>query len=296
MRLYGNGTLLNGMTERVTLEKSRGDAAATLTATLLTAVGDTYFQKESLAVGDAVRLLDDKGAERFLGAVQMLRRDGERVQLIACDRGLYLTQNQLHGVFAGSGREIVAAVARQLGLTVGEVETENTYRCLTAKTGESAFSLLRRAVGESAEIGLADGFLTVKKPSGIVYRPSQEQVLSVYGTADLRRTVNRCLVVDRRGRVVGSAQNEGEMTAYGQRQRVMAKQGSDPNGQARAALQSKAMTASLTLWGDWNCACGSALELHRPDWGVDGVYRITGVKHRWAGGIFTTEVGLEGTE
>lgn len=281
------------MTESVTLEQSHGDAAATLTATLLTAVGDTYFQKESLAVGDVVRLLDDKGTERFLGAVQMLRRDGERVKLIACDRGLYLTQNQLHGVFAGTGADIVSAVARQLGLPVGTVEAAGDYRCLTAKTGESAFSLLRRAVGEGLEIGLSDGKLTVRKPGRTVYVPSPEQVLQVYGSADLRKTVNRCLVVDRKGRVVGSAQNEGEMTAYGQRQRVVGKQGSDPNGQAKAALQSKAMTAHLTLWGDWNCACGSALELHRPDWGVDGVYRMTAVKHRWEGGIFTTEV--EGT-
>ena len=56
MKLYANGILLNAAAQSVTLEKSRGDAAATLTAVLLTAAADRYFPKESLALGDAVRL------------------------------------------------------------------------------------------------------------------------------------------------------------------------------------------------------------------------------------------------
>ena len=39
MKLYANGILLNAAAQSVTLEKSRGDAAATLTAVLLTAAG-----------------------------------------------------------------------------------------------------------------------------------------------------------------------------------------------------------------------------------------------------------------
>lgn len=52
MKLYANGILLNAAAQSVTLEKSRGDAAATLTAVLLTAAADRYFPKESLALGD----------------------------------------------------------------------------------------------------------------------------------------------------------------------------------------------------------------------------------------------------
>ena len=37
MKLYANGILLNAAAQSVTLEKRRGDAAATLTAVLLTA-------------------------------------------------------------------------------------------------------------------------------------------------------------------------------------------------------------------------------------------------------------------
>lgn len=106
----------------MTLEKSRGDAAATLTAVLLTAAADRCFPKESLALGDAVRLLGDAGEEVFLGAVQAVSRNVETVTLIACDRGLYLTANELSGVFAGSPEGICRAVAMRLSLPVGTLE------------------------------------------------------------------------------------------------------------------------------------------------------------------------------
>lgn len=122
MKLYANGILLNAAAQSVTLEKSRGDAAATLTAVLLTAAADRYFPKESLALGDAVRLLGDAGEEVFLGAVQAVSRNVETVTLIACDRGLYLTANELSGVFAGSPEGICRAVAMRLSLPVGTLE------------------------------------------------------------------------------------------------------------------------------------------------------------------------------
>lgn len=294
MKLYGNGVLLNGMTEQVTLERNCGEAAATLTADLITAVGDTHFQKESLSLGDVVRLLDDEGKECFLGAVQMLRRTPETVRLVACDRGLFLTQNQLHGVFAGSGADIVKAVGRQLRLAVGQVDASAAYRCVTANTGESAFSLLRRVVGEGREIALSDGALTVRKWSGNVYRLPPEHVLAAEGLADIRKMVNRAVVVDYKKRVVATAQNSEELKAYGQRQRILGKQGSDPQTQAKAALQGKVLGGTVTLWGDLNYRCGDAVELHRSAWGMAGVYRITAVQHRWKAGTFTTELTLEG--
>lgn len=83
MKLYANGILLNAAAQSVTLEKSRGDAAATLTAVLLTAAADRYFPKESLALGDA-------GEEVFLGAVQAVSRNVETVTLLPCEEGFLL--------------------------------------------------------------------------------------------------------------------------------------------------------------------------------------------------------------
>lgn len=111
MKLYANGILLNAAAQSVTLEKSRGDAAATLTAVLLTAAADRYFPKESLALGDAVS------------------RNVETVTLIACDRGLYLTANELSGVFAGSPEGICRAVAMRLTFPWGR------WRSLRAGSG-----------------------------------------------------------------------------------------------------------------------------------------------------------------
>lgn len=295
MRLYGNGILLNAMLGRLTLEKAHGEAAATLTVDLFTALSDTFAQKESLAVGDVVRLEDDEGKECFLGAVQALRRSPEQVRLVACDRGLYLTRNQLHGIFAGSGRDIVSAVAKQLGLTVGTVDVPSDYRCLTVGAGESAFALLRRVTGEEREISLQYGALTIQRPAGKRLTLPAEQILAVEGLADLRPMVNRAIVLDRKGHVAATAANDGEMKAYGQRQRVLGQQGSDPNTQAKEALRGKIMAGSVTLWGDLRYVCGSSVELPRGGWGLEGVYRVTAVEHIWEAGSFTTRLTLEGS-
>lgn len=65
--------------ESVRLGKTRNEAAACLTATVLIAPADTYFLKLSVAVGDVVRLLDDGGKEIFLGSVHELDRTPETV-------------------------------------------------------------------------------------------------------------------------------------------------------------------------------------------------------------------------
>ena len=99
MRLTVNGLLVNPVLGTARLEKSREEAAAALTATIWTAPADTYFQKPSLSVGDVVRLTDDGGAERFLGSIHCLERSPEKVTLTAFDRGVYLSRNEVYGVF-----------------------------------------------------------------------------------------------------------------------------------------------------------------------------------------------------
>lgn len=199
MKLYANGILLNAAAQSVTLEKSRGDAAATLTAVLLTAAADRYFPKESLALGDAVRLLGDAGEEVFLGAVQAVSRNVETVTLIACDRGLYLTANELSGVFAGSPEGICRAVAMRLNLPVGTLEVPAGWKRLVAGAGVRAFDILRQAVGEDREISIQNGALTVTKAGQERFVIAEETVLASRGTADARQMVNRCAVIDRRG-------------------------------------------------------------------------------------------------
>ena len=152
--------------EAVRLGKTRNEAAACLTATVLIAPADTYFLKLSVAVGDVVRLLDDGGKEIFLGSVHELDRDPEAVTLTAYDRGVYLTRNELYGVYAGTGRRIAGKIAGELGIPLGAVEDDGLYRTIVTGPGESAFSILRRAVGEGREIAVRDGALTVTKGSG----------------------------------------------------------------------------------------------------------------------------------
>ena len=293
MRLYANGTLLNAAAGRVTLEKSRGEAAATLTAVLLTAAADRFFQKESLALGDAVRLLDDAGEEVFLGAVQAVSRNVETVTVVACDRGLYLTRNELSGVFAGSPEGICRAVAMRLSLPVGRLEVPSGWRRLVAGAGVRAFDILRQAVGEECEISIQNGALTVTRAGEQRLVIPEDAVLESRGAADARQMVNRCVVVGRGGSVAATAQNGAELARFGQRQRVLGRSG-DAAGQARSALRGRVLRGELTLCGDLRYRCGVTVELHRGDFGLDGAFPVVAVRHRWERGGFTTELTWEG--
>lgn len=278
--------------ESVRLGKTRAEAAATLTATVLTAPADTYFLKLSMAVGDPVRLLDDNGKEIFLGSVHQLDRTPQAVTLTAYDRGLYLTRNELYGVYAGTGKAIAAKIAGELGIPLGTVEDDGLRRTIVTGAGQSAFSILRRAVGEGREIAVKDGALTVTKQDPIVYVLPVQDILEVTSRASIREMVNRAVVVGRNGLALASAENAGEITAYGQFQQVLGKDG-DPAEQAKAALQGRTLSARVTLLGNLAYRCGGTVKADRPQWGLEGAYAVTAHEHRWEKGLFTTSLSLE---
>lgn len=289
MKLYGNGILLNALCTAVTLEKSRGEAAATLSVTLLKAASDRFVKQESLAVGDKMRLCDDAGSEIFSGTVEAITRTSETVTLTACDAGLYLTRNELCGVFAGSPEAICRAVAGRIGLAAGNIDAPAGYKSFVVRAGVSAFSVLRQAVGEDREISVKDGKLTVEKAGETVIALAPEQVLASSGTASVAQMVNRCAVIGRTGGTAASAQNADDIARYGQRQRVMAKSG-DAQEQAKTALKGRVMRGELILRGELRYRCGVKVALSRSEWGIDAAYPIVAVKHCWKAGVFTSEV------
>lgn len=254
----------------------------------------TFLPEErSPFYGDAVRLLGDEGEEVFLGAVQAVSRNVETVTLIACDRGLYLTANELSGVFAGSPEGICRAVAMRLSLPVGTLEVPAGWKRLVAGAGVRAFDILRQAVGEDREISIQNGALTVTKAGQERFVIAEETVLASRGTADARQMVNRCAVIDRRGAAAATAQNTTDLARFGLRQRVLGKSG-DAAAQAQGGLRGRILRGELTVRGDLRYRCGAMVELHRKEFGLDGAYPLTAVKHRWERGLFTTELTWEG--
>ena len=292
MKLYIGQQMALPALESVGLGKTRAEAAATLTATVLTAPADTYFLQLSVAVGDPVRLLDDDGKEIFLGSVQELSRTPEAVTLTACDRGIYLTRNELYGVYSGTGKTIAAKIAGELGIPLGTVEDDGLRRTIVTGAGMSAFSILRRAVGEGREIAIRDGALTVTKRDSTVYALPVRDMLEVTSRASLREMVNRAVVVGRNGNRLAMAENSGEISAYGQFQQVLGKDG-DAAEQAKVALQGRVLSARVTLLGNLAWRCGGTVEVHRPQWGLEGLYTVTAHEHRWERGLFTTSLSLE---
>lgn len=294
MKLYVKDQMVMPVLERAALGKSRNDAAQILTASVLLAPADTYFQKLSVALGDPVRLLDDGGGELFSGSVHEVDRTADAVSITAYDRGVYLTRNELYGLFLGSGAQIAAQVAAKLGIPLGKIEADGQYKAIVSRAGQSAFSILRRAVGEGREISVQNGALTVSATGGAAVTLAPERVLSVSSRAGLGEMVNRCAVLGRNGRVISQTQDAAAIAAYGQFQRVRLQSGEEP----AELLHGRTMSARVSLLGDLALRCGGAAEAGGAAlfqaWGLSGTYTVTAVEHTWEKGLFTTSVSLEG--
>ncbi len=289
MKLYIKDQMVLPVLESLRLGKSRNDAAAVLTASLLLAPADTYFQKLSAALGDPARLLDESGEELFLGSIHQLDREEDRVRLTAYDRGIYLTRNELHGLFCGTGAEIAAQAAEKLGIPLGKVEADGGYQVIVSRAGQSAFSVLRRAVGEGREISVRNGTLTVTAPGGPPVLLAAERVLSVSSRAGLGELVNSCVALGRNGRVLAQTRDAASIAAYGQFQRVRLGE--------TAALHGRTMSARVTVLGDLALRCGGTVEAGSGPlfeaWGLAGAYAVAALEHVWEQGLFTTSVSLE---
>lgn len=84
-----------------------------------------------------------------------------------------------------------------------------------------------------------------------------------------------------------------DLTRFGLRQRVLGKSG-NAAAQAQGGLRGRILRGELTVRGDLRYRCGAMVELHRKEFGLDGAYPLTAVKHRWERGLFTTELTWEG--
>lgn len=281
----------------VTLQKARTEAAATLTAELWTAAGDAWFLKTALAVGDGVVFAGAGGTALFRGAVHQLERTPHSVLVTAYDRGVYLTRNELYGAFYGTGEAIVRQVAARLGIAVGAVDAQSRVQAITARSGDSAFAILRRAAGEDRQIRMDGEALTVTRGSGEAATLGAERFLSVESACGIGEMVNRCVVLKAGGAPLATAENAGDLAAYGQFQSVVTLNGALTQAaqQAQSALRGRTMTAQAVVLGDGALRCGGRVRVERPEWGLSGLYTLTAVAHRWQAGQYTTALTMEGT-
>lgn len=263
VKLYVRDQMVLPVLESAVLGKNRNDAASVLTASILLAPADTCFQKLSLAVGDPVRLTDGSGDEVFLSSIHQIDRTEDAARITAYDRRAYLARNELYGLFLGSRAEIAAQVAAKLGISLGKVEADGQYKTIVSRAGQSAFSILRRAVGTGREISIQNGALTVTAQGGPAMRLAPERVLSVSSRAGIGEMVNRCVTLCWNGGIAAQTQNREDIAAYGQFQRVRILSGEAP----AELLRGKTMSVRVAMLGDLALRCGGTVQADRPQWG-----------------------------
>lgn len=293
MKLYMAGQLVNGVLGELTLSKSKNEAAAILSAVILTGAADRFLPEFTLALGDGV-ILSQEEETVFCGGVQEIKRGPWEVEVIAYDRGIYLTRNELYGVFAGSGSEIVTQVAQKLGIALGSVEACTGYQTILTTSGDTAYDVLRQAVGEDKEIYMEGERLCVGGRTDAPVALAADHILQVQSVGTIRSMINRAVVLKRGTTTpLATAQNAGEISAYGQFQATRTLSGSSAQEQAAAALSGVSYQAEVTVLGDLTLRCGGSVVIEQKQWGLDGTFSITGVDHHWSDGLFTTTLSLQ---
>lgn len=293
MNLYLAGQCVNEVLGELSLSKTQSEAAATLSAVILAGAADRFFPELTLSLGDGV-ILSEGGETVFCGGVQEIKRTPQQVEVTAYDRGIYLARNELYGVFAGTGGEITAQVAQRLGITLGDVDASSGYQTIITYAGDTAYDILRQAVGADREIYMDGERLCVgRRTDGPLALPA-DRFLQVQSIATIRNLVNRAVVLKRgTTTALASAQNGDLINKYGQFQNVYTMSGSNAQAQAAQALAGIGSQAAVTVLGDLALHCGGSVDIAQKQWGLDGTFSITAVYHRWTRGLFTTELALK---
>ena len=197
-------------------------------------------------------------------------------------------------MFSGSGADIAAQVAGALGIALGTVDAPPGFQTIVTSSGDTAYDILRRAVGEDREIAVEGERLRIGGENAAPAALAKEQLIAVESVGSIREMVNRAVVL-KRGTVtpLAQAQDDAALAAYGQFQTARALSGDNAQAQANAALRGPACTAQITVQGDLALRCGGQVALSAPEWGLEGTFSITGVEHRWKAGMFTSALALE---
>ena len=155
----------------------------------------------------------------------------------------------------------------------------------------------------SVNIGgvVVDDFKVVDGKNGIfLSAPSKEAPGTRSGYRSTARVMNRALqerldslTVEAYRQAVERLVARAEAVRPAPIREQMAKAAQEAD-KANAALRGRVLRGGLTVRGDLRYRCGAMVELHRKEFGLDGAYPLTAVKHRWERGLFTTELTWEG--
>lgn len=281
-------------------------AARKLEVNLAVSPHDAYLPKITIGLGNMLKLQTDDGVELMQGFVfsQQMSCEGNELQLTAFDGLIYLTKSQMSYNFRDMTAEaITRKVCGDLGIVPGNIiATGINQSCIAlAKTGyeiiKTAYTAASRQTGKKYLPMMNQGKLDVIEKGIVVaaYELNNKTNLSNASYSEsAENMVNRVVITDEKGNIIGRVQNDQWMKDYGLLQTIYQKEmDKDAAAAASSMLQDLERKASAEALGNTACITGKAVEVREPHTDLKGRFYIDGDTHNWKNGQHTMSLELE---
>lgn len=299
----GKQTDLTELCIRVTWSGDNSQAARKIDVSLVVSPLDANIPRPYLGLGEMLKLTDDSGAELFRGYIFHKGKSlsGTELAVTAYDGLIYLTKSKLAKKFSKLSPETVTKmVCAELGVPVGKLaETgiqvsfihmdKTGYEAImtaytsaakhkNADKAEQDYVLFMPRMREGKLDVIVKGALAAKTP----LTASRDLTEASYAE-DIDSMVNKVLITNDQGEVVGSVEESGWVTNYGLLQSTYRKEeGKDAKAMAKTLLADVARSADVQLVGGpgtWDLIAGNSVLIEESYTGLTGRFYIDSDTH-----------------
>lgn len=287
---------LSQVVEKITWSGDSKQVARKIVFTVATKSSDRFLPKVTINEGDNVLFRDDAGKTLFGGLVFDIEKSGSGnvMTYTALDLMFYVNNSNINKIFDDTPEAITAWICSNLGVPFGTA----------APTGIKVYM---PCLGKKAYAAIMMAYTAASRKNGKKYIPLMQNVNQLcviekgamcgvvldgsYNLEDasykssLQGLIDRVIITDKNGNVVGKVENAEAQKKYGMVQAVYKQEdGKDANAEAKALLQTIEQSGSVTAISDTRAVSGYAIAVQEPISGLYGKFYIESDTHTFTNG------------
>lgn len=245
----------------------------------------------------------------FSGHIVSRNRDslGHTVDCSALDNGMYLKRNSTYiAVRKQTPEAVTAQLCGEFGVPCGDLAatgvplSRNFLGVSLYQIIQTMYTLAAEQTGKQYQIRFRSNHLQVVEkaigPESLRLVPGSN-LISCRSAESIEKMVNRVAVYDDKFKKVAQYDSpENYAALYGLMQKaIRASQKENPEASARDILERNGISTTITAQclGNVKLITGTAVAVHEPVTGVDGLFWITADSHTVRRGIYQTKVTLD---
>lgn len=288
---------LSELVETITWSGDSGQISRKLEFTIAKNSLDPNMPNVTINEGDQVLFQADSGEFLFGGIIFDIEKTASSnlVRYLAYDLLFYVNGSELTKDYNGTAEDIARDVCGALGITAGTMAATGlviSNPCVK-KTGyqiiQSSYTAAARQNGRKYMVTMEQvnrvSVIEKGQDSGVILTGDANLSEASYKTT-LQNLVNRVLITDSKGIVVGTVEDTESQASYGLIQKIVEQEdGKDVTAEARNMLHGSDPSAAVTgLPDDVRAVTGYALLVQEAETGLYGRFFIESDSHQYANG------------